>query len=42
MIPGGKSIFNIGNVAPILKGRIPGQLIIQYTDSCNANIHEND
>lgn len=31
-----KSFFNPGNIIPILKGRIPGQLIIQYTDSCNA------
>ena len=29
-------IFQIKNVLPILKGRIPGQVIIQYTDSCNA------
>ena len=32
----GKFIFGPDTVAPILKGRIPGQLIIQYTDSCNA------
>ncbi len=31
-----KAFFNMDNVIPILKGRIPGQLIIQYTDSCNA------
>lgn len=31
-----KSIFGPDTVIPILKGRIPGQLIVQYTDSCNA------
>ena len=31
-----KQIFNFNNLKPILKGRIPGQLIIQYTDFCNA------
>lgn len=31
-----KSIFNISNLASVLKGRIPGQLVIQYTDFCNA------
>ncbi|HVI41588.1 MAG TPA: radical SAM protein [Anaerovoracaceae bacterium] len=31
-----KTIFNLENVTPLLKGRIPGQLIIQYTDVCNA------
>ena len=30
------SIFSLETVLPILKGRIPGQLIIQYTDACNA------
>lgn len=32
-----KSIFNINSARPILKGRIPGQLVIQYTDFCNAS-----
>lgn len=32
----GKSIFNINNIKPILNGRIPGQLVIQYTDFCNG------
>lgn len=31
-----KSIFNFGNIKPILRGRIPGQLIVQFTDYCNA------
>ncbi len=31
-----RTIFNLENVTPLLKGRIPGQLIIQYTDVCNA------
>ena len=36
MIKNIKSVFNSGNANTILKGRIPGQLIIQYTDNCNA------
>lgn len=36
MIKNRKSIFNFGNANTILKGRIPGQLIIQYTDNCNG------
>ncbi|HWQ78618.1 MAG TPA: radical SAM protein [Anaerovoracaceae bacterium] len=31
-----QSVFGIENVSRILKGRIPGQLVIQYTDACNA------
>lgn len=31
-----KSVFNFGHFTQIIKGRIPGQLIIQYTDNCNA------
>lgn len=30
------SIANIDNVFSLIKGRIPGQVIIQYTDSCNG------
>ncbi|WFR55435.1 radical SAM protein [Anaerocolumna sp. AGMB13025] len=33
MIP---KIANSSNIRTILKGRIPGQVIIQYTNSCNA------
>lgn len=29
-------IFGIETLSPILKGRVPGQLVIQYTDACNA------
>lgn len=29
-------LFQSANVLPILKGRIPGQVIIQYTNQCNA------
>jgi len=36
MIGKQRTIFNLENVTPLLKGRIPGQLIIQYTDVCNA------
>jgi hypothetical protein len=32
----GKSILNFNSARSILKGRIPGQLVIQYTDFCNA------
>lgn len=31
-----KAILGIRSFVSILKGRIPGQLIIQYTDNCNA------
>jgi Predicted Fe-S oxidoreductases len=31
-----KNIFGLETVTPILKGRIPGQLVIQLTDACNA------
>ncbi len=30
------SIFNLKALIPLLQGRIPGQLVIQYTDVCNA------
>jgi len=30
------SIFNLKTLSTIFQGRIPGQLIIQYTDYCNA------
>lgn len=30
------TLLNLATVSPILKGRVPGQLIIQYTDACNA------
>ena len=29
-------VFHFDNMAKLAKGRIPGQLIIQYTDRCNA------
>lgn len=32
----GESIFNLNTLSPLLNGRIPGQVIIQYTDACNA------
>jgi len=28
---------NINNLLPLLRGRLPGQLIIQYTNRCNAD-----
>lgn len=31
-----KSIFNINSAKPVLRGRVPGQLVIQYTDFCNG------
>lgn len=31
-----KTILGIRNIASVLRGRIPAQLIIQYTDNCNA------
>ena len=31
------SVFNMQHILSLLKGRIPGQLIIQYTDSCNGD-----
>lgn len=31
-----KTFFNLESVIPLFKGRIPGQLVIQYTDVCNA------
>ncbi len=36
MIGTNNSIFKLENVTPLFNGRIPGQLIIQYTDICNA------
>lgn len=30
------SVFNFNNIKKIFSGRIPGQVIIQYTDRCNA------
>ncbi len=30
------SVLNMQHILSLLKGRIPGQLIIQYTDSCNG------
>ena len=32
----GESIFSLDTISSILGGRIPGQLVIQYTDACNA------
>ncbi|MBC7958628.1 MAG: radical SAM protein [Vallitaleaceae bacterium] len=29
-------LTQLNNIVPIIKGRIPGQVIIQYTTSCNA------
>lgn len=31
-----KSVFGRDTLSPILRGRIPGQLVIQYTDLCNV------
>jgi MoaA/NifB/PqqE/SkfB family radical SAM enzyme len=28
---------NLANLRPLLKGRLPGQLIIQYSNHCNAD-----
>lgn len=32
----GNPVFHLDNFTKLIRGRIPGQLIIQYTDRCNA------